>query len=242
MSEDPERPRSAPPQVGPGLAFVVLPERPWPVLPVITDVPFEPAYFKDRSALHNLVRLNGSEIPGDAGQEARDRVSKWLDDAIPGDSIPLVFVACIVLLFALFWGWHGLQAAVKVGTFFGALVGLPWLLSTLLQTIFPPLHWWIVPGGIVRLRHATWCRAAEVSLLTPENASLLVHRGRQCDLIKGSDIVRIFFPEYLGPWCTLFAWISTARTPTLEEVRSLLDPEGDDAGGASEAPPTERVE
>lgn len=205
----------------------------WPNPPRRSDIPFEPVGVADKDALTSLVELQYDRLDqADSNGVLPEARTMIQSHASPPSTLALVGIAALIVVAASFIG--GTTGPVLLTVFLLEVVIIVMILCR-------RGRWWIVPGGLV-CRRGPLGSQKTVELLTHENASLIVpNRSGSVTVLKDSDILK-FSASSLASWCILAGWISTARTPTLKEVRTLLDPECDDAGGASEAPPTERVE
>jgi len=197
-------------------------------MPRGSEVPFEPVAITQKTAgAYGLVGLSlgSAGRPGDAG--AHEKAVRQSGPFFPPLSKTYLFFA-IILPVALFTlrrdiGWLPfvtyLAGLVLWATFPRNSRGRRSLWQRLLT------GWWIVPGGLV-FREGGLAKPAQViGLLTANDSSMLVdarcgkvivHRGNQT------------FPILADPffcWAILAGWISTARTPTMAEIESLLHPD-----------------
>lgn len=85
-------------------------------------------------------------------------------------------------------------------------------------------QFFLVPGGLVRLENGLLFRTPRLALHTPGDTSLVMYReGGVFLLTEGrASFVSTDTSMLQG---LLIAWLSTARTPTMEELRMLLAPE-----------------
>lgn len=82
-------------------------------------------------------------------------------------------------------------------------------------------QFFLVPGGLVRLENGLLFRTPRLALLTPKNSSLVMYRdGGVYLLTEGRPAFVTTDASMLQG--LLIAWLSTARTPTLNELRTLL--------------------
>lgn len=83
-------------------------------------------------------------------------------------------------------------------------------------------HRFLVPGGIVFRTDAAWRRGQEVSLVTPADSPLYIDFRDGTVMVLDRSKVRSFTCDESTRWLLLAGWQSTARTPTLEEVKTFL--------------------
>ena len=91
-----------------------------------------------------------------------------------------------------------------------------------LWPLFYRVCWWLVPGGLVRETTALWCRQPHLSLLTPANTPIVIDARSGTGFVLDGGCVRRFDCDGDVSWAVAAAWISRARRPTMDELRTLL--------------------
>lgn len=87
-------------------------------------------------------------------------------------------------------------------------------------------QFFLVPGGLVRLENGLRFRTSRLALLTPSNASLVMYREGGVYLVTEGRAAFVGADTSMLQ-ALLIAWLSTARTPTMEELRTLLISDGE---------------
>lgn len=199
-------------------------------LPVATGVPFEPLSFDEPSENATYYYLaSQQEAGGPTVEEATGRLayepvrSRW--DIRLLWHIPLL-IAFVVVGYAAM-GLCGLPALVVV---------LPLAAFRIAWRFFVTRHRFLVPGGIAFREDAFWRRGQLVTLVTPDETPLIIRDADCRFIVSEKDRAREEPCGSLGPNILLAGWLSTARTPTLDEVKTFLgaeesgDPPEDRAG------------
>jgi len=115
-----------------------------------------------------------------------------------------------------------------------AWVNTYWLKASLLALVlavnFLPMlivgrQYFLVPGGLVRLENGLRFRTPRIELLTPRNSSLVLYADGGAFVATGGKATFIPTDETMIR-ALIRAWLSTARTPTMSELRTLLAQEG----------------
>jgi hypothetical protein len=113
-------------------------------------------------------------------------------------------------------GWSHLTSAAIL-LFLLALRTSPWWLS-----LFAERRWWVVPGGLVCRSFRFWRRGLELEVFTPEDTPLLVDARSGRGYVVKEGRVRWFPCQQWVAWLVVAAWISQARRPTPDELRSFI--------------------
>lgn len=86
---------------------------------------------------------------------------------------------------------------------------------------------WLVPGGVVCCGHAAWRRKPRLRVMWAGVSSLIVdlRDGRAVAAVDRRVVILPCAGRVRAALALLAAWRSTARRPTMEELRTLFDPE-----------------
>ncbi len=145
------------------------------------------------------------------GVTARRRITAW---------IPRLFS-----LIMMFIGLRSLIRGLIAGQWTAAAWGCGIVLAVLALVAFNSLvvgrRFFLVPGGLVRLETGLLFRTPRLELFTPLNATLMLYADgggfvasqSRVQFIDGDDFMML---------CLMLAWINEARTPSMQELRTLL--------------------
>ena len=104
--------------------------------------------------------------------------------------------------------------------------------------------WWLVPGGVVYRDHRLWRKRVVVGLLTWRGSSVMIDVDGTAYFSDRGRLRRYHWgradrkADAAGVAALLAAWLSTARTPTREEVLAFMGPDAEWANDTSvPAPP-----
>lgn len=193
--------------------------------PNASNVPFEPAGVVFRgdelNALASL-HLGDEKEPGDATALERE-----LHDAhklINVPEAPFWITGIVIMLCVVGWAprWYRWAAGFGVLLLIRAIsvfFGLPY------PFMDENTRWWIVPGGLCYHKRGLWKRTRELGLIARRESPLVIDYRRGTAYVQRDGQPRTITNGPMACWAILAGWMSTARTPTLEEVRSLLDPD-----------------
>lgn len=182
-----------------------------------TSEPFEPVsidYDTEAAvALVNLSRANPQKQGEAALSDARkqNRLSRPLTDP------RALLLGLTLLLPAWYTGIFGLKLTV------GFMVVC---LALWLSILCIDQQEWVIPGGLAIRSGRAWWRKSRIELFTAKNAAVFVDLRIQFGCASNPKQFRRFRSlQRCGQEALVAGWINTARTPTLDEVRSLLDPD-----------------
>lgn len=197
------------------------------------SIPFEPVpvgFDTDEGlALVSLCRSEGEQISSTSSNKRAilkvRRQPSWM-------------LRLVIILGTVTWlGWTSFR-----------LVGPIWAVLCVMVAIAPAgilmfrkRQLWIVPGGLALREVALWRKTPRIRLFARTKASMFADLRGRPGCVADAYVAAPIRATQRCALAVVAGWISTARTPTLEEVRTLLDPESDEAGRASEAPPTKRA-
>jgi len=85
-------------------------------------------------------------------------------------------------------------------------------------------QYFLVPGGLVQLETGLLYRTPRLELFTPRNSALMLYAEGGA-FVASQGKVRFLESDALMAQCLLLAWLNEARTPTMDELRTLLAPE-----------------
>ncbi|MBN1511017.1 MAG: hypothetical protein JXB13_03305 [Phycisphaerae bacterium] len=125
----------------------------------------------------------------------------------------LMLSPVLVIAGLFYWNPQSGFLCVSIGV---VLLGL---LS--MVTLIAGRHWWAVPGGIVRVDHRLWRSQRDVRVYRSANTPLFVDYGES----KGYVLFRGRLATIPASWTLLAAWLSTARSPTDEEILAFVGPD-----------------
>lgn len=130
-------------------------------------------------------------------------------------------------VWVLLWGSRLVRSILRQSSndlvFFAAIatiIALPFV-----GRLFYTRNRFLVPGGIVFRTDAAWRSGQEVSLVTPASSPLFIDFRDGTVMVLDRCKVRSFTCDESTRWLLLAGWQSTARTPTLEEVKTFLGAE-----------------
>ena len=137
----------------------------------------------------------------------------------------------LILIVLMVWRvyFHGMPVS-PAGFYWPALLGLavPFFLVLALVVVvwlvslFHERNWWLVPGGLVCRGFSFWRRGVSVSLFTRENTPLLLDARTGTGFVLDGGRLRRFACLDDDVQAVINAWISRARTPSLDEVRAFV--------------------
>ncbi len=125
----------------------------------------------------------------------------------------LLLSPVVVIVSMFFWNPQSGFLCVSIGV---VLLGLLWMV-----TLIGGRHWWAVPGGIVRVDHRLWRSQRDVRVYRSTNTRLFVDYSES----KGYVVFRGLLATIPASWTLLAAWLSTARSPTDEEILAFVGPD-----------------
>jgi hypothetical protein len=200
--------------------FANLPEVP---RPAPNAVSFEPVdIVHDADQLSWLMRMNleqqGLTIPPSeppADEDPRPTVRK----ALSAFRVFLRRWESLIwwpLLLIWFWkaGW-----TMKIITLAFVIPGVfvHWILP-----LFRERRWWLVPGGLICCEFRFWRKDLTVKIFIPAETPLLLEAKTGQGFLLDHGRVLKFRCTPTTSWVIASGWISTARTPSLDEVRAFL--------------------
>jgi hypothetical protein len=98
--------------------------------------------------------------------------------------------------------------------------------------LFYEHRWWLVPGGLVCRGFRFWHRGVVVKMFTRADTPLFLDaRDGTGSVLDGGRLRQFSYPEDDLP-AVIAAWVSRARTPSLEEVSAFVGQQG-----SAKAPP-----
>ncbi len=125
----------------------------------------------------------------------------------------LLLSTVMVIVSMFFRDPHSGFLCVSIGV---VLLGLLWMV-----TLIAGRRWWAVPGGIVRVDHRLWRSQRDVRVYRSANTPLFVDYGKS----EGYVLFRGRLATIPASWTLLAAWLSTARSPTDEEILAFVGPD-----------------
>ena len=134
----------------------------------------------------------------------------------------LWLVYCLFLAVTGQWGGHAYFALLVLGM----------ILLGRLADMFWERAWWVVPAGLLCRESRLWRKAMAIRLFAAEESALFLDMREGHGFVHGhGQVLKFDCPHLQIPvsWGVLSAWLSTARRPTLEEVRSYLGPDAESA-------------
>jgi len=125
----------------------------------------------------------------------------------------LLLSPVVLIVNMFFWNPQSGFLCVSIGV---VLLGLLWMV-----TLIGGRHWWVVPGGIVSVDHRLWRSQRDVRGYRSANTPLFVDYSES----KGYVLFRGRLATIPANWTLLAAWLSTARSPTDEEILAFVGPD-----------------
>ena len=86
--------------------------------------------------------------------------------------------------------------------------------------------WWLVPGGLVFRRRRAWRRNVQVRLITPAESSLIVVAGGGAFVLDRGRLRGFNYPHWCD-WALIAGWMSTAPTPSRDEILAFVGPDAE---------------
>ena len=188
---------------------------PWQFL--ASDLSFEPTPWKAfDSRMRELL-----SVATENQSRAWDRQDEREKERMIGAHRPWIpwsaFVGLPVILSSLA---IGATSTASVGSI--SVVGLLVLLMIIVvRFLVVGSAYYLVPGGLVRIKHGLLYRKPQLHLLTPGNAALVLYVEGGCHIITREHSERVRTDTNMNR-ALLLAWTSSARTPTMQELRTLL--------------------
>jgi len=109
----------------------------------------------------------------------------------------------------------------------GVIVGLCVLFSIFaFGALVIGRKYYLVPGGLVRVENGLFFRKPRIDLLTPRDTSIVAYGSGGVILVSGGK-AKIIETDRNQVAALLIAWLSQARPPTMEELRTLHAPENE---------------
>ena len=198
------------------------------------EVQFEPIGLSgDPERLAWLGRMDPREPTRDPGPRAAKR-----KPARPRPSFrqrPLLYLnrwiaIAYAVLFLVYWSFFPSPAFPWYRFYRYSLFLLGGVIIFALATAFEawvvPLfyehRWWLVPGGLVCRGFSFWRRGVDVKMFTPADTPLFLDaRNATGNVLDGGRLLRFHYPKDDLP-AVIAAWISRARTPSVEEARAFV--------------------
>jgi hypothetical protein len=226
---------------GPGWAVVVGRDKaPFVPVPVADAVPFEPiALTEPNEPLRALLRRSYLECDLSAalretgGRTARLRIAGWLRKWQSGSTPGATFRRTAVLVAAALVLCLPFLAINQPGARSVLLLLIGMVVLAVLPRLVTGRTWWLVPGGVAYRDHRLWRKGVKVGLVTRQHASMVLDMAGTAYFPGGKRPLRCWWsrePQARSVCIAaalLAAWVSTARTPTREEVLAFMGPDAE---------------
>ena len=122
---------------------------------------------------------------------------------------------CLLLLLLYPRNWIYV-VAFPVACFIVGLI-IAWLML-----LFREQTWWLVPGGLICREFRFWRRGVEIKRFTPADTPMFINARKGWGFVLDQGRPIKFPCPQTTSWVIAAGWISTARTPSLNEVRAFL--------------------
>ncbi len=182
-----------------------------------TESPFEPVDVRDVEALGRLFQcsieqndLDRSDWPSEFSLADEHEQPEGFRVFRSGFSV--FWSVCVTALVLYFLWRRGDVRLLSLVVGFATLFRIRGIIG-----FFGGTNWWLVPGGVVRIRYRVWQKEDRIQLFTSAEMPLII------DFHKHTGYVNVDGKTVKIPsdWPLLIAWLSRARTPTIEEIRTF---------------------
>jgi len=189
--------------------------------PATSAIPFEPIDLADdRERLAALRQMDHGKL---ARSPVLRKVRKMFKLTLPRfRQRPYYFLDIFAFCLCLAIAWA--SGCFLSGTWYSVLNTLRDLavLDAAVASLFREDHWWLVPGGLICRRFRFWRKGVSVQLFTRADTPLFLEARDGTGLVLDEDRLRRFSYSKEDLPAVIAAWISRARTPSLEEVRAFV--------------------
>jgi hypothetical protein len=212
------------------VVYLNYPLRPSSQLPTSNDVPFEPIDIAaDDEQLKWLVTMNLESGPQLPEFDQPKTIGRWPDRIKALLSVILRHLYILIMFVTILGGGYDLFFGKWSSESFAFLFCAAIFAGGFVFPVFVEKKWFLVPGGVVMRESRLWTRNDQIKVFTTNTHGVLLDaESRTVALLDGTRLYRFQSDEDVT-WPTLAAWLSTARTPTDQEIRNFLglpDPQG----------------
>lgn len=196
--------------------------------PVPTAARFEPIDLQQDDGRLAWLGDQALEVTAQAFQSSRTEVDTAHSGLLIRDKLGVLAMWVFVITGCLGLAYMGYStvrfpASSDAYMFSGIFVLLVLLL---LGRLLADSTWWLVPGGLIFRRRRVWRKNVEVRLITPRESSLVVGVGGEAFVLDRGRL-RYFYYPYWGSWALIAGWMSTAPTPSKDEILAFVGPDAE---------------
>ncbi len=203
--------------------YLNYPLRPSSQLPTSNDVPFEPIDIAaDDEQLNWLVTMNLESGPQLPEFDQPKKKGRWPDGIKALLAVIFRLLYILMMIGAILGGGYDLFFGKWSSESFAFLFYAAIFSGGFIIPLFVEKKWFLVPGGVVMRESRLWTRNDQINVYTPNTHGILFDaESRTVALLDGTRLYRFQSDEDVT-WPTLAAWLSTARTPTDQEIHTFL--------------------
>ncbi len=191
-------------------------------LPASSEIFFEPIALDESADYMDLIGHDHEKRIHDSGKG--NTLSNFLKDKPTARSLPIrhILVAASTLLLFVFGIYGNNVLFIMLGIICIGQTPSIFVIRYLVP-LFRSSQWWYIPGGIVNREYRFWKKRLDVKIIhAPQTVSVYDMRSKNM-LILHEDRIINFTLNPIQYFAFLVAWLSTARTPSEEEIKSYLE-------------------
>ncbi len=194
-------------------------------LPIPSDVFFEPADVREATECMDIIRLGynkmmqGTDTNEEHTENTKGRrtpISFWMR-RIGGTIMSLLGIAWLIGQVII--GLYNKDHIYTISWFVWVVVilGQYWL------NIFYLNQWWLIPGGIIGREYRLWRKHLNIRIIrAPQTVSFYDMHRKQLHIAYDNQGIDIPL-DPIQYHAFLVGWLSTARSPSEEEILSFLE-------------------